>query len=93
MIWLLMSAVAVASFFYGAYYRSQAKQWEAQNTYNLNRYVQAKADAEDRAARYEGVIAGLKGNIKQLEDLIYASNDPAAVRALFSSLFPPNPNP
>lgn len=91
MTWILMSAVAVAAFFYGAYQKAQARKWRTEASRHLTELLQVRADKLDREMRYEGVIASLKSRLRQLEDQIYADADPSTVRALFAQLFPPTP--
>lgn len=93
MTWILMAAISVGAFFFGRYYRSEAKKWQQDAMAQRKAYVQAKADATDVAARYEGVIADLKSRLTQLEEQIYASDDPTTVRNLFGQLFPPPAKP
>jgi N-acetylneuraminic acid mutarotase len=91
MTWILMGAVSAASVFYALWQRAQARRWKKEAEFNLQQYNQLFADGHDRAARYEAVIGNLKSRLIQLEETIYASDDPAAIRDLFGQLFPSAP--
>lgn len=89
MTWILMAAVAVAAFFYGRYQQAQAAKWRTEALAARVERDGERLTNEDRRARYEEVIANTKARLKQLEDYLATTNDPAAVRDLFGRLFPP----
>lgn len=93
MPWIFTAVAAIAAFFYGRWQQARASRAETALAQAQSALAQAAADHDDRVRRLNAAILSLKIRLKQLEDTIYAANDPDTVRTLFAQLFPPSANP